>query len=195
MNVTQIRLHNLQLLIKDKYKTRKDFAEHIGKSYSQVTSWFLETKAKKVVGEKLAREIEKTLDLPENSLDEEHNNIDAQEYIRALKSIGYQITENSESFPYNDLNFTPQFQVKKGQKNFLIATMSSPLFNDQLIRIVSGLNVTHSLNKPDKVIVLLCEDDLYFAQHEGFQNIIDKRLELASNGSPFDISDFLITLA
>ena len=194
MNITQVRLQNLQLLIKDKYKTRKEFAEHIGKSYSQVTSWFLETKGKKVVGEKLAREIEAALDLPVNSLDEECGNVGANEYFEALKSIGYHVTENSESFPYNELSFTPQYQVKKGQVNFLVTTMSSPLFNDKLIRIVSGLNVSHSFHKPQKVIVPICEDDLYFAKYGGLQSIIDKRLDLASNGSPFDISDFLMPI-
>lgn len=194
MDITQIRRKNLQKLIKEKYKTRKEFAEHLGKSYSQVTSWFLNTKAKRDIGEKLAREIEKTLCLSTNSLDEVNDN--EYEYIKALSSIGYQVTENSETFPYNELNFTPSFKVKKGQESFLVTTMSSPFFSEKLIRIVSGLNVSHFSSFPNKVIIPLCEDDLYFAQHEHgeFQKIVDKRLDLARNGSPFDTSDFLISI-
>jgi hypothetical protein len=193
MNIAERRRENLRHYIDEKFSTRKEFAKQIGKSYSQVTTWFLTSKSKRDIGEKLARELEVLLELPSGWLDKEHNLIEL-EFVEALNSLGYEVSENKELFDYNELQYRPQFRVHKGEDTFLVSTMNSPLGNNNHIRIASGLNLSHFLTNLENSIVLLCEDDLYFFKYGGLQDVIDKRLDLARAGSPYDESDFLIPI-
>jgi len=194
MDITEVRRNNLQKFIKDKFKTRKEFAVQVGKSYSQVMSWFVSGKSQKNIGEKLARDLEEALELPENWLDREHSHDPVEaKFITALESIGYEVKKNNESFAYNELNFTPEFIVSNDYDYFFVSTMTTPFFNNKLIRIASGLNLTHYISKEsNKVIVLLCDDDLYFAKDGDFKEVLVKRLQQARQASPYDVSDFMI---
>lgn len=193
MDVIDIRCENLRGYIADnKYKTQKEFAEKVGKSISQVNAWFSTSKGKKNIGEKLARELEKTLELPSGWLDKKHNPHE-HEFVDALTELGYDVFSNEEAFDYNDLAYAPQYRVQNGMDSFLLTTISDPFLNKTLMKIVNGINLFHSHDVPKNAILLLCEDDLAFAKHGGLQNVIDERLGNARFGSPYIEEDFLIS--
>ena len=76
MGIADIRRENLRQLIKTEFKTRAEFAEKINKSPSQVAMWFMSSKGKRAIGEKVAREIEKCLELNQGELDLETGVLD-----------------------------------------------------------------------------------------------------------------------
>ena len=69
MDIADIRRENLRQLIKTEFKTRAEFADKINKSPSQVAMWFMSSKGKRAIGEKVARDIEKRLGLNQGELD------------------------------------------------------------------------------------------------------------------------------
>ena len=192
MNITDIRRENLRDYIADKYKTRKEFAEMIGKAPSQVNAWFAKSNAKKEIGEKLARSLEETLQLPCGWLDKKFRTYE-DEFVEALNELGYEVSINKEEFEYNDSMVTPKFRVQNSVDSFLFINITDPFLNKTLIKMVNGLNLFHSNEHPKNAVLLLCEDDLVFAKHGGLQNIIDERLSMARFGSPYIEEDFLIS--
>jgi len=193
MEITKIRRENIRNFISANFKTRLEFANAIGKSPSQVAMWFMESNGKRDIGEKLAREIESSLQLPNKWLDKLHTQ-HIEEFRNALKEAGYKVSLNKAIFSYNEDKYCPSLKVEKNSDIFIVDVLDSHLSNPKKIRMASGLNLHHMDSHPDKAIVLLFEDDLYFAKHGGFDEVILKRLELARNGSPFDESDFQITI-
>lgn len=193
MNITDIRRENLRDYIADKYKTRKEFAEKIGKASSQVNAWFAKSSAKKEIGEKLARSLEETLQLPYGWLDRTQRTYE-YEFVEALQKLGYKVSNNKETFEYNETMVTPKFRVQNSVDSFLFINISNPFINKTLIKLVNGLNLFHSNNHPKNAVLLLCEDDLVFAKNGGLQNIIDERLSMARFGSPYIETDFLISV-
>lgn len=192
MDVTDIRRTNLLAYIIDNFKTRKEFAKHIGKSPSQVNAWFFKPEARKPIGEKLAREIETSLKLPSGWLDEAHDYAEF-ELTQALKALNYNVIENHETIECNDSTFTPQFRINNDLDTFYVCIMTNPFLNKELISIVNGFNLFNSTSNPKNAIVLICEDDLFFAKQGRLQDVIDYRLDDARFGSAFEISDFLVT--
>lgn len=73
MSISDLRRENLRSYIKENFKTRAEFADKIGKSASQVAMWFMKSDGKRDIGEKLAREIESALNLPNGWMDNDHN--------------------------------------------------------------------------------------------------------------------------
>lgn len=70
-DLTSVRKINLEKLIKANFKSKSDFARHIGKSPAQVSNWFLKGKGKRAVSENSAREIESKLGLQPYFLDKD----------------------------------------------------------------------------------------------------------------------------
>lgn len=74
MTITDIRRENLRRLIKERFRTRAEFADKINKSPSQVAMWFMTSSGKRSIGEKIAHEIEQALNLDYGWLDKDHSN-------------------------------------------------------------------------------------------------------------------------
>lgn len=192
MDITEIRRNNLQAYRLEKFKTQRSFAEHIGKSAAQVNKWFLDNKNQQIIGEKLARELEKKLNLPIGWLDKEHD-IAEYELVQALKSLNYEVKENDEVLECNGSTYKPQYRVNTGIDAFYVSMMTGSFLSTELISIANGMNLFNSMEDPKNAIVLLCEDDLVFAKQGRLQDVIEYRLDDARFVSPYQISDFLVT--
>lgn len=193
MDITEIRRNNLQAYRLEKFKTQRAFADHIGKSAAQVNKWFLNTKNRQSIGEKLARDLEKKLNLPFRWLDKEHD-LAESELVQALKSLNYEVKENDEVLECNGSTYKPQYRVNTGIDAFYVSTMTDSVLSSELISIANGLNLYNSMGgDPKNAIILLCEDDLFFAKQGRLQDVIEYRLDDARFVSPYQISDFLVT--
>lgn len=192
MDITEIRRNSLLAFRVEKFKTQRAFAEHIGKSATQVNKWFLDTKNRQPIGERLARELEEKLNLPVGWLDKSHD-IYELELVQALKELDYDVIKNNAPLKCNGSTYTPQYLVNTGMDTFFVSTMISPLLSTDLLSTANGLNLFNSKGDPQKAIVLLCEDDLFFARQGRLQDVIDYRLDDARFGSAYEISDFLVT--
>lgn len=193
MDISKIRRDNLYNYIEQNFKTRAEFSKVIGKSPSQVAMWFMKSENRRVIGEKLAREIEKTAELPAYWLDRQHNP-HFEEFRSALEKIGYKTVLNTVAFQYNETEYCPSHRVTKNNETFLVDILGSHLNSAKQISRSSGLNIAHMIEHPENTIILLFEDDLYFHKTEEFEKLVNNRLDLARNGSPFDTSDFEIQI-
>lgn len=189
MDISKVRRENLHNYIEQNFKTRAEFSRIIGKSPSQVAMWFMKSNSKRDIGEKLARELEKSAGLPDYWLDRQHNQ-HFEEFRTAFEKIGYKTVLNTVAFPYNETEYCPSHRVTKNNETFLVDILGSHLNCPKQISMSSGLNITHMTEHSENSIILLFEDDLYFHKIDEFEKLVNKRLELARNGSPFDVSDF-----